>query len=142
MQDEVFIHNSRLTITSFYVEKLLIALAAGLALVICYHERIEDNLFWIFYALLGVALLFASDAIAMVIGRNGTRLTFHHLWRQSSFEITEARFLWISSKGNWLLRESPGVVLVAIGRHPWQLYFVHCDQKNNLSEMLDEYQTH
>jgi hypothetical protein len=32
--------------------------------------------------------------------------------------------------------------LVAMGKWPWQLYFVYCDQKNNLSAMLDEYQTH
>jgi len=142
VQKEVFIHNSRMTIIAFYLEKLVIAFAAGLALVICRYEYIDDNMFWIPCALLGVVLLFISDAIAMVIGRNGTRLTFHRLWRQSSLDVTKARFLWISNKGNWLLRESPAVMLVAIGKWPWQLYLVGCDQKNNLSDMLDAYQTH
>lgn len=131
-----------MTITAFYVEKLMIVFAAGLALVICRYEYIDGNVVWMLCALLGSVLLFVADAIAMVIGRNGTQLTFHHLWRQSSQDVAKARFLWISSKGNWLLRESPAVMLVVIGKRPWQLYLVGCDQKNNLSDMLDAYQTH
>lgn len=142
VQKEIFVHNSSLTIAAFYVKKLLLLLAAGLALVICHYQYIDGDSFWIAYALLGAALLFVSDTIAMAIGRDETRLTFHHLWRQSSLDVTKARFLWISSKGNWLLRESSGVMLVAVGRWPWQLYLVGCDQKNNLKDMLDQYQTH
>jgi hypothetical protein len=139
VQQEVFIHNSRMTITLFYVGKLMFAFEAGLTLAICHYEYIDGNLIWMLFALLSVLLLYISDAIAMVIGRNGMHLTFHHLWRQSSLDITEARFLPIRSQGNWLRGGSSIVMLVAMGRWPWQLHLVGCDQKNNLSGMLDIY---
>lgn len=142
MAKEEFIHNSGLTIAEFYVVKLLLVAGAGIALAICYHDYIDSGPFWVVCALVGAALIFVSDAHALAIGRDGTRLTFHHLWRQSSLEVATARFLWVSSKGNWLLRERPGAMLIAVGRCPWQLYLVYCDQKNNLADMLDEYQTH
>lgn len=142
MSNEEFIHNSGLTITEFYAEKLILVMGAGIAAVFCYHDYIDNDPFWMVCVLIGMAALFVSDAHAMAIGRDGTRLTFHHLWRQSSLEVTEARFLWLSGGGNWLIRR-PGVeMLVAIGRWPWQLYLVCCDRKNNLSEILDAYQTH
>ncbi|AMK10336.1 hypothetical protein [Pseudodesulfovibrio indicus] len=139
---EEFLHNSGFTITKFYVEKLLFILWAAIAAVFCYHDYIDNDPFWMVCLLIGVVALFISDAHVMAIGRDGTRLTLHHLWRQSSLELTTARILWRSGGGNWLIRK-PGVeALVAMGKWPWQLYFVYCDQKNNLSAMLDKYQTH
>jgi hypothetical protein len=135
-----FIHNSGLTITEFYVEKLVLVMGAGIAAVFCYYNYIDNNPFWIACVFMGAALLFVSDAHAMAIGHNGTRLILHHLWRQSSLEVTEARFLWLSGGGNRLMRRSGVELLVAIGNRPWQLYFVGCDRKNNLAALLDEFQ--
>lgn len=138
---EEFLHNSGLTITQFYVEKLMLVLGAVIMAVFCYCDRIANEPYWMLWGLLSVILLFLSDAHALAIGRDGTRLTLHHLWRQSSLEVTTARFLWRSGGGHWLIRK-PGVeALIAVGKRPWQLYFVNCDQKNNLTAILDESQT-
>lgn len=139
---EEFLHNSGLTITQFYAEKLMLVLGAVIMAVFCYHDYIDNEPLWMLWVLLGAVLLFISDAHALAIGRDGTRLTLHHLWRQSSLEMTTAQFMWRSGGGHWLIRK-PGVeALVAMGKWPWQLYFVNCDQKNKLSDMLDEYQAH
>ncbi|WP_316898598.1 hypothetical protein [Pseudodesulfovibrio indicus] len=98
MRKETFIHNSGLTITEFYVEKLLLALGAGIAFAICYHMIIDDSPFWWVGLLAGSALLFISDAIVLAIGNDGPRFTFHHLWRQSSLDATTARFCGLAAR--------------------------------------------
>lgn len=143
MKKEDTIANSKYSIFCYYFEKLLLLLCSAIFFKFSHLEYQASEWHWLVHGLIGLALLICADALALPIERVGNRFIFHHLWRTSSMDISEIRFLWLSGGGRFKMQQKRGQqIMLALGKYPWNFYHVECDKKNKLADIFYTHQTH